>query len=100
MESPARRQIWQTTDSPTIMQSFRSKSGDFSMRKLFSLLTATLLGLVCWTVLAGTPTPPDANPVPTPTPSQRELPKMINLQTSLGVIGIELDHERAPATAA
>lgn len=70
------------------------------MRKLFSLLTATLLGLVCWTVLAGTPPLPDASPVPTSTPSQRELPSMINLQTSLGVIGIELDHERAPATAA
>ncbi|MDQ5908744.1 MAG: peptidyl-prolyl cis-trans isomerase [Pseudomonadota bacterium] len=99
-ESRARRQIWQPADSPTIMQSFLPQSGDFSMRKLFSLLTATLLGLVCWTVLAGTPPLPDASPVPTSTPSQRELPSMINLQTSLGVIGIELDHERAPATAA
>ena len=72
--------------------------GDFLMRKLLSTFAATLLGLACLTVLAGAPVSPDASPVPQS--PNRELPSMINLQTSLGVIGIELDHERAPATAA
>lgn len=66
------------------------------MRNLFSLLAATLLGLACWTVLAGVPAQSETGS----SPSHRELPSMINLHTSLGVIGIELDHERAPATAA
>lgn len=64
------------------------------MRKLLSLLT--LLGLACWAVLAGAQ--PEASPPSTL--SNREPHSMINLQTSLGVIGIELDQERAPATAA
>ena len=96
-ESVDHRQIWRQADSPTIMQRFSfHHHGDYSMRNLFSLLAATLLGLACWTVLAGAPTQPETHP----SPSNRELPSMINLQTSLGVIGIELDHERAPATAA
>lgn len=96
-ESRKRRQIWQWADSPTIMQRFNFRhQGDNFMRTLFTRLAAILLGLACWTVLAGVP----AQPETAPSSSHRELPSMINLHTSLGVIGIELDHERAPATAA
>ncbi len=65
------------------------------MRLFSSLLAATLLGLASLTVQAAAQ--PETR---SPSPTNRELPSMISLQTSLGVIGIELDHQRAPATAA
>lgn len=65
------------------------------MRKLFFLLTAIVLSLSGWSVLASNPPASGASSA-----TQTERPPMINLHTSLGLITVELDSQRAPDTAA